>query len=149
MNNYNAIGRLTKDVDLRYTGNGTAVGTFTLAVNRSFKNANGETEADFIQCVVWKKGAETLTNYTQKGSQLGITGRIQTRHYDGNDGKRVYVTEVVVENFYFLDKKGDSVKAPEKPKPKQDNQWGEFNRNPDPFSRSGESIDISDDDLPF
>lgn len=136
------IGRLTKDVDLRYTSNGTATGNFTLAVDRSFKNASGEKEVDFINCVVWRKPAETLANFTKKGSKLSVVGRLQTRSYDNNEGKRVYVTEVVVSEFTFLDSKKDEQ---ETSKPSNNTQV-----NRDPFDRpSGQPIDISDDDLPF
>ena len=139
MNKFLATGRLTKDVDLRYTSNGTAVGTFTLAVNRQFTNDKGEREADFIQCVVWRKPAETLANYTRKGSHIEIEARIQTRSYDNAEGKRVYVTEAVVDSFGFLDKKSDS---------------GQLNTNQtsqtrDPFEKNGQPIDIQDSDLPF
>lgn len=89
------IGRLTKDPELRYTPNGVAVATFTLAVNRIFANQSGEREADFINCVVWRKQAENMANYLRKGSLTGIEGRIQTRNYENQEGKRVYVTEVL------------------------------------------------------
>jgi len=92
------VGRLTKDPELRFTPNGIAVTTFTLAVNRPFKNANGEQEADFINIVVWKKAAENVANYTSKGSLVAIDGRIQTRSYENKDGQRVYVTEVVADS---------------------------------------------------
>jgi len=95
------VGRLTRDPELRYTPNGTAVTTFTLAVNRNFKNANGEQQADFINCVVWRKAAENVANYLRKGSLAGVDGRIQTRTYDNNEGRRVYVTEVVAESVQF------------------------------------------------
>lgn len=134
MNKVVLIGRLTKDVELRYTQSGTAVGSFSLAVNRQFTNASGEREADFINCVVWKKAAETLANYTGKGSLIAVEGRIQTRNYENNQGNRVYVTEIVVENFSFLDNKSDQ----------NQNQGGS-----DPFSKSGNTLDISDDDIPF
>lgn len=104
MNTVSLIGRLTKGIDLKYTQNGTAVASFTLAVNRSFKNQNGEYEADFIQCVAWKKTAELMANYTDKGTQIGVNGRIQTRNYENQQGQRVYVTEVVVENLTFVEK---------------------------------------------
>lgn len=106
INNVVLVGRLTKDVELRYTGNGTAVGTFTVAVNRSFTNAQGEHEADFIQCVIWRKSAENFANFTHKGSLVGIQGRIQTRNYENQQGQRVYVTEVVADNFSLLEPKG-------------------------------------------
>lgn len=102
MNIINLVGRLTKDVEVKLTQQGTSVASFTLAVNRNFKNKDGETEADFIQCVIWRKQAEVLAQYTQKGSQIGVTGNIQTRHYDNEQGQRVYVTEVNVDQFYFF-----------------------------------------------
>lgn len=105
MNNWNGIGRLTKDSELRYTPQGKAVANFTMAVNRPFTNQQGEREADFIPVVVWGKLAENVANYTRKGSLVGVTGRIQTRNFDGNDGKKVYITEIVAESVQFLDQK--------------------------------------------
>ncbi|MGF2385131.1 single-stranded DNA-binding protein [Lentilactobacillus otakiensis] len=96
-------GRLTRDVDLRYTQSGTAVGSFSLAVDRQFTNQQGEREADFINCVIWRKSAENFANFVHKGSLVGIDGRIQTRNYENAQGQRVYVTEVVVENFALLE----------------------------------------------
>lgn len=103
INNVVLVGRLTKDPDLRYTNSGTAVATFTLAVNRNFTNQNGQREADFVNCVIWRKAAETLANYGKKGTLIGVTGRIQTRSYDNQQGQRVFVTEVVAENFQLLE----------------------------------------------
>lgn len=134
MNNLSLVGRLTKDVELKYTGSQTAVATGTLAVNRQFKSANGEKETDFINIVAWRKTAEILSNYASKGSQIGITGRIQTRNYEGNDGKRVYVTEVVAETVMLLDGKSNN----QQPQQKQER----------PFSASS-AVDIDDLDLPF
>ena len=142
INNTTLVGRLTKDVDLRYTSNGTATGTFTLAVNRNFKNANGEIEADFINCVIWRKAAENFATFTHKGSLVGITGRIQTRNYEGKDGNRVYVTEVVADNFALLEKKSDN--AQQQSQPRQTNQ-----RQSDPFASHGEPFVVDDDSLPF
>ena len=85
INNVVLVGRLTKDPDLRYTASGTAVATFTLDVNRNFTNQSGNREADFINCVIWRKSAETLANYARKGTLLRVTGRIQTRSYDNQD----------------------------------------------------------------
>ncbi|MFD2637710.1 single-stranded DNA-binding protein [Piscibacillus salipiscarius] len=99
------VGRLTKDPELSYTPNGTAVANFTVAVNRPFSNQQGEREADFINCVIWRKQAENLVNYMKKGSMIGIDGRIQTRSFEGQDGKRVFVTEVVAESVQFLESK--------------------------------------------
>lgn len=141
MNNTVLVGNLTKDVDLRYTSNGTAAGNFTLAVSRAFKNATGEKETDFINCVVWRKQAEALAEYTGKGSKIAVRGRIQTRNYDNKEGQRVYVTEVVVEEFTFLDSKKDS-----------GNQSTTNTRQQvsvDPFANSSQDISIDDDSLPF
>ena len=102
------VGRLTKDPELRYTPSGVAVATFTLAVNRAFANQQGEREADFVNCVVWRKQAENVANFLKKGSLAGVDGRIQTRNYEGQDGKRVYVTEVVAESVQFLEPKGSN-----------------------------------------
>ena len=145
INNITLAGRLTKDSDLRYTSDGTATATFSLAVNRPFKSANGEREADFINCVIWRKNAENFANFTRKGSLVGITGRIQTRNYENKEGQRVYVTEVVAENFALLESKKDGA---------SNGQTGQSNNRSshqpsDPFSSHSESIDISDDDLPF
>lgn len=137
INNTTLVGRLTKNPDLRYTGNGTAVAGFTLAVNRNFTKKDGEQEADFINCVIWRKPAETLANYAKKGSLIGVVGRIQTRSYD-KDGQRVYVTEVVVDNFQFLESRS-----------KQEGQQSNQTQQDDPFAGKGSSIDVSSDDLPF
>lgn len=103
MNSICLVGRLTKDVELRYTPSNVAVSTFTLAVNRTFKNENGDREADFINCVMWRQQAENLANWAKKGALIGVTGRIQTRSYDNQQGQRVYVTEVVAEQFQLLE----------------------------------------------
>lgn len=97
------VGRLTKDPELRYTPNGVAVARFTLAVNRTFSNQQGEKQADFINCVVWRKQAENTANFLHKGSLAGIEGRIQTGSFEGQDGKRVYTTEVVADSVQFLE----------------------------------------------
>lgn len=108
MNRCVLIGRPTKDPELRFlSGSGTAVATFTLAVDRTFKNASGEKEADFIPIVVWRKQAESVANYVAKGSLIGISGRIQTRTYDAQDGTKRYVTEVVADEVQFLSKKNE------------------------------------------
>ena len=103
INNLTLIGRLTKDVELKYTPANQAVAQFTLAVNRTFKNANGERESDFINCVIWRKSAENFANFVKKGALIGITGRIQTRNYENQQGQRVYITEVIAENFQMLE----------------------------------------------
>lgn len=143
------VGRLTKDVDLRYTQNGKAVGNFTLAVNRPFTNQNGDREADFILCQVWGKQAENTAQYTSKGSLVGVNGRISTRNYENNQGQRVYVTEVVADQVAFLDSKKDNQQQNNQPT-QQSNQQQSNNQNyDDPFKNNGEPIDISDDSLPF
>ena len=92
INNVTLVGRLTRDPELRYTGNGTAVVSFTIAADRPFTNSQGEREADFINCVAWRRTAEVVSNYTHKGSLVGVTGRIQTRSYENNEGRTVYLT---------------------------------------------------------
>jgi len=104
LNNVVLIGRLTKDPELKQTGSGQAYTNFTLAVNRTFKNANGETEADFINIVAWRKTAELVCNYLGKGRLVAVNGRIQTRNYENAEGQRIYVTEVVAESVTFLDR---------------------------------------------
>lgn len=162
MNRTILVGRLTKDPELRYTPNGVPVATFTLAVNRSFTNAQGEREADFINCVIWRKPAENVANFLSKGSLAGVDGRIQTRNYEGQDGKRVYVTEVLAESVQFLeprnsreqsDNNGGGAKEAWNNAQKQQQSGGGNNNytrvDDDPFKNSGKNIDISDDDLPF
>lgn len=105
MNISNLIGRLTKDPEMKYTPNGKAVTRFTLAVNRPFTNQEGEREADFIPCIAWGKLAENIANFVTKGSLVGIVGRIQTGSFENEEGKRVYTTDIVVNEVEFLDKK--------------------------------------------
>lgn len=134
-------GRLTKDVELRYTQGGAAVGTFNLAVNRRFTNQQGEREADFVSCVIWRKAAETFANYMHKGSLVGIEGRIQTRNYENKQGQRVYVTEVVVEDFSFLEPGRKSNQT-------QSSQgYGDAPAGNDPFGNGAPTV--TDDDMPF
>lgn len=155
INNLTLVGRLSKDPDLKYTGNGTAVATFTLAVNRNFTNQSGEREADFINCVIWRKPAETLANYAKKGVLIGITGRIQTRSYDNQQGQRVYVTEVVADNFQLLESKKADSSQNTQGSGVSNSQTNNYTRNQqnrnnvqsDPFSNS--SIDVDSQDLPF
>ena len=104
------IGRLTRDPEIKYSSNSTPVAAFTLAVDRSFKNANGEKEVDFIPIVAWRKTAELCGQYLFKGSQAAIVGRIQTRSYDASDGTKRYITEVVADEVQFLNTKTDAAK---------------------------------------
>ena len=106
INNVVLVGRTTKEIELKYTSNNLAYANFTLAVNRNFKSQNGEREADFINIVIWRQQAENLANWAKKGTLLGITGRIQTRNYENQQRQRVYVTEVVADNFQILEKRG-------------------------------------------
>lgn len=105
INQVTLVGRLTKDPDMRLTNEGIPVTHITLAVNRHFKNHDGQIEADFVQCTLWRKPAENTARFCQKGSVVGITGRIQSRHYDNSEGRRVYITDVVAETVQFLGKK--------------------------------------------
>lgn len=105
INNVVLVGRTTKEIELKYTSNDLVYANFTLAVNRNFKNRNGEREADFINIVIWRQQAENLANWAKKGTLLGITGRIQTRNYENQQGQRVYVTEIVADNFQILEKR--------------------------------------------
>lgn len=150
MNVFSATGRLTQDVDLRYTTSGTATGTFTLAVNRNFKTKEGGYEADFIRCVIWRKSAENLANLTHKGSQIGITGRVQTRNYENQQGQRVYVTEVIVDEFYLLDSRSEPANSSQAQGPNNQGNYATNvqNQSQAPFM-GGQEVDITDDDLPF
>lgn len=169
------VGRLTKNPELRYTPNGVAVTSFTIAVNRPFSNQQGEREADFIPVVVWRRQAENAANFLTKGSLAGVDGRIQTRNYENNEGRRVYVTEVIADSVQFLEPKGArhadgnnfSNSNSHAPVPsgashnasqsggngQGNNPNGNSNENAptfeDPFANDSKPIDISDDDLPF
>ncbi|EBD1472292.1 single-stranded DNA-binding protein [Listeria monocytogenes] len=158
MNRVVLVGRLTKDPDLRYTPAGAAVATFTLAVNRPFKNAQGEQEADFINCVVWRKPAENVANFLKKGSLAGVDGRIQTRNYEDGDGKRVFVTEVVAETVQFLEPKNNAGRATtndyqNKANYSNNTQASSYEADASQkggaFANDSKPIDIPDDDLPF
>ena len=137
INNVVLVGRLTRDPELRYTPSNVAVATFSLAVNRNFKNQAGDYEADFISCIMWHQQAENFANWLKKGALVGITGRIQTRSYDNQQGQRVYVTEVVAESFQILEKKDNAA-----------NNASMENQIPPSFEKTN-PMDISDDDLPF
>ena len=195
INNVVLVGRLTKDPELKMKPSGLAVARFTIAVNRPFSSQGGEKKADFINCVAWRKQAENLANFMRKGGLIGVTGRIETGSYEGQDGKRVYTTDVVADNIQFLESKnsgqgqgpggyqqppapqqqtynsgqpygqqppynggGYQQAAPQQapftnPAPMQQppNQQNYTNMNDDPFTdnNSKNSVDISEDDLPF
>lgn len=167
INNVVLVGRMTRDAELRYTPSNQAVATFTLAVNRNFKNQNGEREADFINCVIWRQQAENLANWAKKGTLVGVTGRIQTRNYENQQGQRVYITEVVADNFQILESRatregqsGGSYNGGFNNNSSLDGssnggfssqssqQTPNFGRDESPFGNSN-PMDISDDDLPF
>lgn len=165
------VGRLTRDPELRYTANGAAVASFTVAVNRQFTNSQGEREADFINCTIWRKAAENFANFTNKGSLVGIEGRIQTSSYENQQGQRVYRTDVNVDNFSLLESRSESEKrnsgngssnnanqnqANQSPYGNNNNQSNNNNKSnnsnnnmSDPFAGNSKPIDISDDSLPF
>lgn len=160
INNVVLVGRLTRAVDLRYTSNGTAYASFTVAVERNFKNQNGEKETDFINCAMWRKAAENFANFTRKGSLVGIEGRIQTRNYENQQGQKVYVTEVLAENFSLLEPRNATSQLEGSREGfegghvntfngnKSANTGGNF-ANSDVFTGSGDVIDVLDSDLPF
>lgn len=134
------VGRLTKDPEMRTTQSGIAVTTFTLAINRNFTNANGERQADFINCITFKKQAENVNNFLSKGKLAGVDGRIQSRSYDNQEGRRVFVTEVVCDSVQFLEPKSQN---------RNSNQQYNNQNNDNPFANANGPIDINDDDLPF
>ena len=154
INNVVLVGRMTRDAELRYTPSNVAVATLTLAVNRPFKNQNGEHEADFINVVIWRQQAENLATGANNGAQRGIIGRIQTRSYDNQQGQRVYVTEVVAESFQLLESRsvregqGQGQGGYSAPNNQASQPTPDFSRQENPFGQTN-PMDISDDDLPF
>ena len=169
MNKAILIGRLTRDPELRYTSSNRAVCQFSIAIDRPFTNqSTGQREADFINVVVWDKTAENVGKYMSKGRLIAVEGRIQTRNYDNNEGKKVYVTEVVASNVQFLESKNATTNnsngfnsMPEPPVEKSPYDFGEESSTQntssntmnieenDPFASFGEQVEISDNDLPF
>lgn len=141
-------GRLTKDPEFRTTQSGVDVATFTLAVNRNFKSKNGEQQADFINVVVFRNQAQNVNNYLSKGSLAGVDGRIQSRSYENQEGKRVFVTEVVCDSVQFLEPKNNNQSNNQ---PQQQNGQTQSGNNPfeNGMQNANGPIDISDDDLPF
>ena len=131
MNKVIIIGRTTKDIELKQQSSGTAVAEFSIAVKRTFKNANGENESDFFNCIAFSKLAETISRYVKKGDLVGIEGRLQTRNNTNKEGRKVYVTEIIVENVEFLQTKKQEE---QKPITYQDANFEEIN---------------PDDDIPF
>ena len=138
MNKVELVGRLTAEPELRYTESEKAYTRFTLAVNRKYKKDDESRDADFIPVVAWEKRAETICQYVKKGNRLGIVGRIQTGSYDKEAGSRGYTYDVIVEEFEFL----ESRSREDRPEP-------EYAEPEDPFADFGDSVEITDDDLPF
>lgn len=151
LNSVAMTGRLTRDVELRYTQSGTAVGSFTLAVDRQFKSKSGERETDFVNCQVWRKSAENFANFTHKGALVGIQGRIQTRTYDDKNGNKVFVTEVIVDNFALLEPKQTSQSngSPQRNQSAPANTNAPRGNTNNKFANNGQPISVSDSDLPF
>ena len=142
LNTVHLIGRLTEVVDLSYTPSGNAVGKFLLAVNRNYKNQDGEREADFLRCVIWKKGAEMLADMAVKGSLVRISGRLQTRTYENKNGQKVYVTEVLVTEFKLLESRETTEK-------RKNNQANDTKEEPSINYPDRKENEVEDDDLPF
>ena len=142
MNKWTGTGRLTRDPEIKNTTTGKAVANFTLAVDRRFKNQDGQKEADFINCQAWGKTAEVLGQYTQKGSRIGVVGRLQVRSYDAQDGTKRWVTEVIVDELEFLESKGGSNSA---------NTQQQSNGEPMTVMGLDEDFHLmaDDDDIPF
>lgn len=153
INRVTLVGRLTKDPEFRTTQKGIDVATFTLAVNRNFTNAQGEREADFINIIVFRKQAHNVNNYLSKGKLAGVDGRIQSRSYENQEGRRIFVTEVVADSVQFLEPKNSNGGQQDTYQQQAQSQTQRSqNTKPqgqDPFANANGSIDISDDDLPF
>lgn len=154
MNKVILIGRLTKDPELKTISTGISNVAFSIAVQRSFTNQNGEKEADFINCVAWRRQAENISKYCSKGTQVAVEGRLQVRTYDAQDGTKRYITEVICDNVTFLGSKGDkqsnytSSEGTDSFAP-ADQDVKTTDVTEDPFKDFGEEIVLSDDDLPF
>ena len=158
MNKVFLVGRLTRDFDLRYGANNIAVARTSIAVDRQFSSQNGEREADFINIVAFGNRAETMKKYLTKGSQIAISGRIQTGSYDASDGRKVYTTDIVIEEFQFLDSKGSRQVENNNTNVNSTNDVTPYdfatespsnNTETDPFKDFGDKIEIDDSDLPF
>lgn len=150
INRFIGVGRLTADPQYRTTPSGVSIANFTLAVNRSFTNAQGEREADFINVVVFRKQAENVNNYLSKGQLAGVDGRIQSRSYENNEGKRIFVTEVVADSVQFLEPKGNNNQNVSQGQQRGNNNQQTGNvAEGNPFANNNGPVDIQDSDLPF
>lgn len=144
------VGRLTRDPELRYTSSNIAYTRFTIAVNRTFSGPSGEREADFIQCVAWRRQAENVAKFVRKGSLVGVEGRIQTGSYDDKDGKRVYTTDIVCDSVQFLEPKGDTNDdSGYQPQPPREYNRQSYQDDQVEKKQDTPRIDVSEDDLPF
>jgi len=146
------VGRMTRDPELRRTPQGDAVTSFTLAVNRNYTSRDGQQQADFINCVVWRKPAENVERYCSKGSLVGVEGRIQTRSYDNSQGQKVYVVEVICDSVQFLETRAARERAQSQPQMQQNNdnfydmKTVELEKE---FDNSINTYDIMEDDIQF
>ncbi len=143
MNKAILIGNLTRDPEVRTTGSGVSVCTFTIAVNRRFANQQGVREADFINIVAWRQTAELCGRYLAKGRKVAVVGSIQTRSYDAQDGSKRYVTEVVADEVEFISGPQDGARP---------NRSDDIPLPPEPMdngSRAGQMDEVDDDELPF
>ncbi len=150
MNRVELVGRLTTKPELRYTGSNVPFTRFTVAVNRTFSNQNGERETDFINCVIWRKQAENVCNYLNKGSLVSVEGRIQTGSYDDKDGNKRYTTDVVADSVQFLESKAQSEKHADDVTPYNlDSQEpkNDVSVEEDPFADFGDSVSIDENFL--
>lgn len=150
MNKVILIGRLTRDPELRTTPSGTATTSFTIAVDRTFVNQQtGQREADFINCVAWRKQAENISRYCFKGTQVAVEGRIQTRNYEAQDGTKRYVTEVICDNVTFLGSKNSNNNDDSSMMSEPSSDIETTNLDEDPYANMGDEVALTDDDLPF
>ena len=150
MNKVILIGRLTRDPELRTTTSGTATTSFSIAVDRPFVNQQtGQREADFINCVAWRKQAENISRYCFKGTQVAVEGRIQTRNYDAQDGTKRYVTEVICDNVTFLGSKNSNNNDDSSMMSEPSSDIETTNLDEDPYANMGDEVALTDDDLPF
>ena len=150
MNRVLLIGRLTAKPELRYTGSNVPYSRFTVAVNRTFSNNNGERETDFINCVIWRKQAENVCNYLDKGSLVSVEGRIQTGSYDDKDGNKRYTTDVVADSVQFLESKSQSQNRSNDVTPydyQGDVPTNNVSVDEDPFADFGDSVSIDENFL--
>ena len=153
LNNISLVGRLTKDPEVKFTSSNIAYARFTLAVNRTFSGPSGEREADFIQCIAWRRQAENLARFVKKGSLVGVEGRIQTGSYDDKDGIRKYTTDVVADSVQFLESKSqdsfDNDNNNDVPRSSREYNDNKYQERTVEKKQNTPSIDVSEDDLPF